>query len=464
MAHSPRHLPNGNRITEELAMGILAKTYPTARVRAILQEKGKASKRERELPAHLMVYFVMGLGLWMGASSREVLRCLLMGVHWLLGNEKVYKVTGKSGITQARKRLGWEVMKAIYDEVVQPIGQQQTPGAWYHPWRVVSLDGSTLDVADSTENEKEFGRPGASEGHSAYPQLRFVALLENGTHGLFAARWGSYGQSELSLAEEVIPHLQAGMLCLADRLFMGGPLWKKAVRTGAELLWRCQRRMKFACVQRLEDGSYLSYIYPERDDRRRRSEDPERRLLVRVIEYRLPGMQGKEPWYRLVTTIVDWQKAPARELAALYHQRWEIETTLDEFKVHLRGPQVVLRSHRPDLVKQEFYGFLMLHFAVRSFMHEAALSVQRDPNELSFVHAVRVLKRHLPLFVISPCRGTQRLLSGDPAGNTAGESQTSSGSAHGSCRQTEQRESLSSSETRKRISARCRCCHRTGDS
>src|SRR5215469_2795255 len=129
MAHSPRHLPNGNRITEELAMGILAKTYPTARVRAILQEKGKASKRERELPAHLMVYYVMGLGLWMGASCREVLRCLLSGVHWLLGSEKGYKVAGKSGITQARQRLGWEGMKAIHDELVQPIGEKYTRGA-----------------------------------------------------------------------------------------------------------------------------------------------------------------------------------------------------------------------------------------------------------------------------------------------------------------------------------------------
>jgi hypothetical protein len=464
MARSPKHLPNGNRITDELAMGILAKTYPTPRVQEILRQQGKASKRERELPAHLMVYYVMGLGLWMGASCREVLRCLLMGVHWLLGNENVYKVTGKSGITQARKRLGWEIMKAIHDEVVQPIAQKHTPGAWYRVWRLVSLDGSTLDIADSKENEKEFGRPGASAGNSAYPQLRWVALLENGTHVLFAACWGSYGQSELSLAEEVILHLQPGMLCLADRLFTGGPMWKKAVGTGADLLWRCQRKMKFACVQRLEDGSYLSYIYPERDDRRRHAEDPERRLLVRVIEYRLEGMKSQEPWFRLVTTIVDPQKAPARELAALYQQRWEIETTLDEFKVHLRGPRVVLRSHTPDLVKQEFYGFLMLHFAVRSFMHEAALSVQRDPDELSFVHAVRVLKRHLPMFVISPCGGTGLLLSGHLAGNTAGESQTPSRSARGSCRQTEQCESLSSSETRKRLSTRSRCRYRIGDS
>jgi hypothetical protein len=464
MAHSCKHLPNGNRITDELAMGILAKAYPTALVRKILQEQGKASQRERELPAHLMVYFVMGLGLWMGASCRDVLRCLLMGVQWLLGSERSYKVTGKSGITQARKRLGWEVMRALYDEVVEPIAEEHTLGAWYKKWRVVSLDGSTLDIADSKENEQEFGRPGASEGRSAYPQLRFVALLENGTHVLFASRWGNCNCSEQKLAEEVIVGLKTGMLCLADRLFTGGPLWKKAVQRGADLLWRCKRNMKFACVQRLEDGSYLSYIYPERDDRRRHPQDPERRLPVRVIEYRLEGIQSKEPWFRLVTTILDPQKAPAQELAALYQQRWEIETTLDEFKVHLRGSQTVLRSQSPDLVKQEFYGFLMLHFAVRSFMHEAALSVERDPDELSFVHAVRVLKRHLPLFVISPYGGTRRALSAHLAGNTAGEGQASSGSAHRSCRETEQRESLSSSQTGKRLSTRGRCRYRTGDS
>jgi len=221
--------------------------------------------------------------------------------------------------------------------------------------------------------------------------------------------------------------------------------------------------MKFACVQRLEDGSYLSYIYPGRDDRRKHPNDPERRLLVRVIEYRLQGIKSKEPWYRLLTTILDPQKAPARELAALYQQRWEIETTLDEFKVHLRGPGMVLRSQTPDLVRQEFYGFLMLHFAVRSFMYEAALSVQRDPDELSFVHTVRVLQRHLPLFVISPCRRTRRRISGDFAGNPARENQTSPWTAHDSCRQTEESQSLSDSKARRGLSTSCRCRRRTGD-
>src|SRR5258707_1890849 len=436
MLGQSRHLPNGQRITDELAMGILAKRYPTAKVKEILQRTGRASQRERELPAHLMVYYVMGLGLWMGASCREVLRCLLSGVHWLLGSEQGYKVAGKSGITQARQRLGWEVMKAIHDEVVRPIGERHTQGAWYRDWRVVSLDGSTMDIADSEENARAFGRPPVSRGASAYPQLRFVALLENGTHVLFASQLGSCTCGELHLAEQVIPQLQAGMLCLADRLFTGGPLWKRATATGADLLWRSKRSMKFACVQRFQDGSYLSYIYPNRRDRLKHPEDPSRRMAVRIIEYRLRGKRFSEPWYRLVTTILDPQKAPARELAALYHERWEIENTLDEFKVHLRGPQVVLRSQTPDLVRQEFYGFLMLHFAVRSFMHEAALSVDRDPDELSFVHAVRVLKRHLPLFVISPCGGTRRLLSSHLAGNHPGKGQTQSRSSHATRGQT----------------------------
>jgi hypothetical protein len=424
MSRQSKHLPNGNRITDELAMGILAKRYPTAKVKEILQRMGRASQRERELPAHLMVYFVMGLGLWMEANCREVLRCLLSGVQWLLGSEQGYKVAGKSGITQARQRLGWEVMKAIHDELVRPIAEKHTQGAWYRNWHLVSLDGSTMDVADSEENVKAFGRPPASRGASAYPQLRFVALVENGTHVLFAAQLGSYASGELTLAEPVMDQLQPGMLCLADRLFTGGPLWKRAAATGADLLWRAKRSMKFACVQRLEDGSYLSYIYPNRRDRLDHPEDARRRLAVRIIEYRLAGVGSPEPWYRLVTTILDPQAAPARELAALYHERWEIENTLDEVKVHLRGPQIVLRSQTPDLVRQEFYGFLMLHFAVRSFMHEAALSGNRDPDELSFVHAVRVLKRHLPLFVISPYGGTRRLPSGHLAGNTPGKGQT----------------------------------------
>ena len=123
-----------------------------------------------------------------------------------------------------------------------------------------------------------------------------------------------------------------------------------------------------------------------------------------MIEYRLEGVADAEPIYRLLTNVLDARQAPAQELAALYHERWEIETALDELKTHLRGARIVLRSKTPELVRQEFYGLLMAHFAVRALMHEAALKADIDPDRLSFVHAVRVVRRKLPAFnAIPPC-------------------------------------------------------------
>jgi len=290
-----------------------------------------------------------------------------------------------------------------------------------------------------------------------------VSLLENGTHVLFGTEMGSYCTSELALAEKVIARLQPGMLCLADRVFTGGQMWKRATATGADLLWRCQLKMNFACAQRLEDGSYLSYVYPRRQDRIRCPHNESRRIPIRVIEYRLRGGSEKDPFYRLLTTILDPQKAPACELAALYHERWEIENTLDEFKVHLRGAQVVLRSQTPDLVRQEFYAFLMLHFAVRSFMHEAARSVDRDPDELSFVHAVRVLRRHVPLFIISPHQRTRNPLPSHPAGDRSRKAAAKSRTTHPSRRQAKN-EPVSASSTDTPLLASHRLCYCTGDS
>jgi len=141
----------------------------------------------------------------------------------------------------------------------------------------------------------------------------------------------------------------------------------------------------------LPDGSYLSQIYPSEKDRRHKS----RGVWVRVIEYTLEGVPDAEPLYRLITTILDPDQAPADELAALYHERWEIENALDEFKTHLRGRQIVLRSKTPDLVRQEFYGLLLAHFAIRGLMHEAALVADEDPDRLSFTHTVNVVRRKL---------------------------------------------------------------------
>jgi len=353
----------------------------------------------------VVTYYVIALALYMQVSCREVLRCLLEGIRWLTGPKAKVRVAGRGGIAEARVRLGAEPVERLHDEVVRPIAvsgrKRKTKGAWYRRWRVVSLDGSTLDVADTQKNQDAFGRPSASRGKSAFPQLRFVSLVENGTHVLFGSRPGAYATGEISLAKEVLGQLQQGMLCLADRNFYGFELWRRARETGADLVWRVKKNLRLPCVKRLDDGSYVSKVYPSAKARRHDKDG----VIVRVVEYTLEGVPDAEPLYRLVTTMLDADDAPGKELAALYQDRWEIETALDELKTHLRGSNIVLRSKRPDLVRQEFYGVMMAHFAVRGLMHEAALKADEDPDRLSYVHAVRVIRRKLPFLVAVPPSG-----------------------------------------------------------
>jgi len=405
MARTMAELPPGTRITDHISLGVITKTFPLTKVKAVVAATGKTSQRQRDLPAHVVVYYVIALALYMQASYREVLRCLLEGIQWLLGPGAEVKVAGKSGISQARSRLGWEAVQRLHDEVVRPIAVAATRGAWYGGWRLVSLDGSTLDVADESDNEKAFGRPGASRGASAYPQIRFASLVENGTHVLFGSAMGDYRTGEIALAQKVLLSLRPGMLCLADRNFFGFGLWNEAQKTGADLLWRVKKNLRLRCDKALADGSYLSRIYASERDWRHQAQG----VRVRVIDYRLEGVAGAEPIYRLVTTILEPRQAPAQELAALYHERWEIETALDELKTHLRGSQIVLRSKTPGLVRQEFYGLMMAHFAIRGLMHEAALEADIDPDRLSFLHAVRVVRRKLAVFGAIPPSGQESL-------------------------------------------------------
>lgn len=254
-------------------------------------------------------------------------------------------------------------------------------------------------MADTEANRAAFGLPGASRGESAFPQLRLVALVENGTHVLFGAHLGGYAEGETTLAHVVLGALRRGMLCLADRQFFGHALWQAAAATGADLLWRARGNLRLPRETVLPDGSYLTTIHPSGQDRRHRTGG----LRVRVVEYRLAGLAEAEPLYRVVTSILDPQQAPAAELAALYHERGEIEVALAELKTGLRGARVVLRSKTPDLVRQEIWGLLLAHFAVRGLMHEAALQADEDPDRLSFAHAVRVVRRKIPQFAaLSP--------------------------------------------------------------
>lgn len=414
MARTKASLPDGSRISDYISLGVVAASFPKEKVADVLRRTGRTSSRERDLPAHVVVYYVIALGLFMQVSYREVLRCLLEGVQWLVGTTVDVKVVGNSGISQARTRLGWIPVQALHDEVVRPIARPSTRGAWFKRWRIVSLDGSSLDIPDEANNAREFGKQTSPRGETAFPQIRFVSLVENGTHVLFGSRMGPYGVSENALAVGVIPSLVPGMLCLADRGFYGFNLWTKAQATGADLLWRTRMSALLPRENALEDGSFLTTIFASPKDRPRRRGG----VLVRVVEYTLDGIEGVESVYRLATTILDPKQASALELATLYQERWEIEGAFDELKTHLRGSRIILRSKTPDLVRQEFYGLMMAHFAVRGLMHEAALKADLDPDRLSFQHSVRIVRRKMTRFAALPPSGVARTPRKRAAGNS----------------------------------------------
>jgi hypothetical protein len=390
-------LGDGIRINDLISLGALTTRVPMVEVHQVLEETGRASERRRDLPAEVMVYYVIALALYRPEASREVLRILLEGFRELLGLAVPLEPAGKSGISQARSRLGEAPLEQLYRKVVHPIAiPDETQGAFYRGrWLVVAVDGSTLEVPDTPANREAFGLPYSERGESAYPRLRVVGLVETGTHVLFGAAQGPYSTGEVTLGREVLKHLRPGMLCLADRYFYGYPLWKQASGTGADLLWRVRRNIRLPCEERLSDGSYLSRVYEKRDHLGRGIGEG---IRVRVIEYLVTGRSKKPELYRLVTTILDPEAAPAEELAQLYLERWEFETTLDEFKTHLRGASTVLRSMTPELARQEVWGLLLAHFALRGLMHEAALRGKHDPDRISFIHSVRVVRRTLPRF------------------------------------------------------------------
>ena len=375
---------------EQAGIGVLAEAFPLETVRAILKATGREGKRKRLLPASMMVYYVIALGLFVGVGCREVLRRLLDGAMWIWPNE--VHVATESAITQARQRLGSASIEALYEQVVAPIARKATRGAWYRLWRVVSLDGFILDLAESDQNVAAFGRPGASRGNSAYPQTRVVGFLENGTHVFFGAEMDRCDVGETTMARRILSKLRRNMLCLADRNFLCYPLWQQAVATGAKLVWRAKLQLVIPKIRKLADGSYLAKLYPSPKHRRQDREG----ILVRLVDYRIDGFRES---YRLVTNILEPEKGPAIELARLYSERWTIETAFDEIKTHLRGSKIVLRSKLPELVRQDVFGLLLAHYGVRFVMHDAALSEDISTEELSFVHTLRVVHRKLPWFI-----------------------------------------------------------------
>jgi len=392
MARTRKVLPAQVDVAHLISAGVLASVCPRALIEEVLEETGRGSQRERQLPAPAVVYYVMALALWREAPLEEVLRVVCEGLQWLGGGSANAVQASKSAISQARTRLGSDVLHRLAQRVLRPIARPGAPGAWYRGWRVMALDGSCLDVADESANAAYFGYPASSRGHAAFPQARLLGLVECGTHVVVAAEVAPYRHSEQALAATLLPaHLKPDMLVLADRNFFGFKLWQTACTSGARLAWRVKAERKLPIEQVLPDGSYLSTVFAQDDARHSAG------CVVRVIDYQLvASATPTEERYRLVTNLLEPDDAPALELAALYHERWEIEGVFAEFKTHLRANSTVLRSKTPYLVLQELWGLLLAHFAIRQLMAQAAWPRGLDPDALSFTHAVRVIKRKMP--------------------------------------------------------------------
>ena len=375
-----------------ISVGVLGRVCPRAVVDEVLAECGKASQRERLLPAPSVVYYVMALALYRELPLEEVMRVVTEGLRFL--GRGAPRMASQPSLSAARRRLGDEVMRTLSERILRPIAEPDDAGAFYRGLRLMALDGTCLDVADEAANAAHFGYHQASQGHSAFPQARVLGLVECGTHVVTAAAIGAYSNSETAMAPSLFAALDPSMLLMADRGFYSFPLWEKASATGARLLWRVKTNLVLPVEERLADGSYLSTLYDSKDRRRQRGQK------VRVIEYGLIDAPSKaEDRYRLITTCMDPTLAPAEELASLYHERWEVESVFDELKTHLGGGpgySTMLRSKTPELVKQEFWGMLLAHFGVRQLMQEAARAQRIDPDRLSYTHTVRVIKRKLP--------------------------------------------------------------------
>ena len=359
-------------------------------VDGVIADAGAKEQRHRSLPAWVMAYYSMGMALYADGSYVDVLSLLTDGLSWASGWEKAWKLPTKSAISQARIRLGSAPVEAMFREVTRPVATVDTPGSFLAGRRLVAVDGTTFDLADSPDNDGFFGRPEVNKGErAAFSQARVVAMAECGTHVMFDAEIGTNSAGERQLAGPLIDRLEPDMLMLADRGFYSFVLWEQAAATGADLLWRISKSVKPYPIEELSDGSWIVEIRPPNTPGLK-GRDPFR---VRLIDYTVDTQTGQESGeFRLFTTVLDPDDITAEELAAAYTQRWEIESAFDELKTHQRGPRVVLRSKSPDMVHQEIWGHLCCHYAIRTLMCEAAEHSGHDPDRVSFVAAITITR------------------------------------------------------------------------
>jgi hypothetical protein len=356
----------------------------------------------RRLPRWFVVWFVIGLTLFGRDSYRQVFRAL----H----RYRRKGTPGRSTLCEARRSVGPAPLRRLAHEIIELQGTVETPQAFYAGMRLMAIDGFILDLPDTPENERAFGRPGGGRAPGAFPQARVVSLCEVGTHVLWRSLIKPCSRGEISMAHALSRFLQENMLLLWDRGFLSYSLVEAVRLQGAHLLARVKTGLIFHPIRQLQDGSYLAKLYPCDSCRQR----DKRGILVRIIEYTFddPGRPGSGEKHRLLTTLLSAGDHPAKRLIVLYHERWEEEITIDEVKTHQRE-RPVLRSQRPAGVVQEIYGLLLGHYVIRKLMCDAADLAGCAPRELSFVNTLKIVRCRLaevPRNVISAKRWHASLL------------------------------------------------------
>jgi hypothetical protein len=379
------------RLSDSVSVGVLTRVFPPDVVDEVITACGRTEQRRRSLPARSVAYFAMGMALHSDGSYEDVLALISDGLSWAEREDVPARLANKAAISHARGRLGPEPMAALFERIAKPLAAPGTPGCFLAGRRLVAIDGTCLDLADTPANDEFFGRPGTAKGErSAFPQARVVAMAECGTHAIFDAVVGPYTTSENATARALLGRLGPGMCCLGDRGFYSFEAWQAACATGADLLWRVKDNLILTPTEEFLDGSFMAEVFHSTKDTKRAHP-----IAVRVIEYSIDDGRGSVGPFRLVTTILDPDEAPATELAAAYAERWEIESSFDELKTHQRGPRSVLRSRSPDLVEQDIWGHLCCHYAIRALMFDAARTAGRDPDRVSFVAALRISRRSI---------------------------------------------------------------------
>lgn len=389
MGFKLRQIADHVKFPEAVTLNMIEHIIPQATVEAVVRDLDVQEQRVRKLPAALVLLFCVALGLFTNTASHQVLRKMIKGVRYIWPGDEDYSSANKSAICQARYRLGAPPVVALFHRVCQPLATEATPGAFLLGLRLMAVDGDVEDIYDTPANAAFFGRARGSRGDAAFPQTRAVYLCESGTHAICDAGFWPYRTSERVGGLRMLRSVGTGMLLMWDRGFHSFDMAVQTRKRQAHFLGRLPAHANPKCVQRLPDGSYLAYIYPSEYHRKKRGEH----LLVRIIAYTVddPQRSGHGERHRLITSLLEPDLYPALTLAQEYHQRWEIEITIDELNTHQRLPQLSLRSQKPVGVIQEAYGLLLAHYVVRALMHAAALENAVDPDQLSFTNAVAII-------------------------------------------------------------------------